>query len=135
MATFIFSELLKKAIQLGITKNVEAAKQWFRAQASQMANVNANELLRSDPSRFLRTNRINQNTYGKMVMFFYDPKWKKKLPYYDRFPLIFPVEEAKGGFYGINMHYLSPWQRARLFDALVETLSRGKDDKQRLMLS
>ena len=43
---------------------------------------------------------------GKMYLFQYDAKHKKILPYWDRFPLIFPFDYAKDGFYGINLHYL-----------------------------
>ena len=42
---------------------------------------------------------------GLLNMFFYDPKMKKKLPYYDRFPLILPIETYSNGFLGINFHY------------------------------
>ena len=49
--------------------------------------------------------------YGVMNLFGYDPKFKETLPLYDRFPLIFPLEPAKGGFYGINFHYLQPGAR------------------------
>jgi len=30
---------------------------------------------------------------GGMYMFLYDPKTKAKLPYFDRFPLIFPFNK------------------------------------------
>ena len=34
--------------------------------------------------------------YGIMNLFGYDPKHKATLPYYDKFPLIMPLESAKG---------------------------------------
>lgn len=73
---------------------------------------------------------------GKMYFFFYDPKWKKELPYYDRFPLIFPVGPAKGGFYGINVHYLPYRLRAKLMDALYDITNNKKfDESTKLKLS
>jgi hypothetical protein len=140
MATNIYQAILDKAKQIGMFNTKSAlAKTWFRRQAQQFTHVNANELLRSDPTRFLNQSRITPQTIGKMVMFFYDPKTKKKLPYYDRFPLIFPVDfPAKGGpgFYGINMHYLSPALRARLFDALYRALIENPGtEQQRLNIS
>ena len=39
-------------------------------------------------------------------MFFYDFKFKTRLPYYDTFPLVLPLELMKGGFIGLNFHYL-----------------------------
>ena len=43
---------------------------------------------------------------GRMSMFFYDPKFKNRLPYYDTFPLVLPLETMRGGFIGLNFHYL-----------------------------
>ena len=59
-------------------------------------------------------------------MYFYDPKHKKTLPYYDRFPLIFMVEKAKGGFYGINLHYLPHSIRAIFFDKLTDFATNNR---------
>jgi hypothetical protein len=33
-------------------------------------------------------------------MFFYDPKYKQVLPYYDRFPLVLPLETISRWIYG-----------------------------------
>ena len=63
--------------------------------------------------------------YGVMNLFGYDPKFKETLPLYDRFPLIFPLESAKGGFYGINFHYLQPGARV----AFLRQLQRFATDK------
>jgi hypothetical protein len=71
----------------------------------------------------------NQPKIGSMYMFSYNPKWKKKLPYYDRFPLIFPIDKAPGGFYGINFHYLPHRLRARLMDALYKVASDRRYDE------
>jgi hypothetical protein len=54
-------------------------------------------------------------------MFFYDPKHADTLPYYDMFPMVIMTEAVPGGFKGLNLHYLHPIARAKLFDALLET--------------
>ena len=64
-----------------------------------------------------------------MYFFSYDPKYKATLPYYDRFPLIFKVGQYRGGFEGINMHYLPYRLRARLMDALYETSNNKRYDE------
>jgi hypothetical protein len=64
-----------------------------------------------------------------MYLFAYDPKTKEDLPYYDRFPLVFPFRRVPGGFYGINMHYLPPLLRAKLMDALYDTVNNDKMDE------
>ena len=65
-------------------------------------------------------------TIGKMYFFWYDPKHKDKLPIYDRFPLVFPIERYPDGFLGLNMHYLSFGERAALLDQLSKFRSNNK---------
>lgn len=67
---------------------------------------------------------------GSMYMFQYDPKWKAELPYYDRFPIIFPLKFYDDGFLGMNFHYLPLNYRAKLMDALMESqLTNQKYDE------
>ena len=68
-------------------------------------------------------------------MFFYDPKTKDTLPYYDYFPLVIVVGPAKGGFYGLNLHYLPPVLRAKMLDALMEIGTRGKGANETFALT
>jgi hypothetical protein len=71
-----------------------------------------------------------------MYMFFYDPKHKDTLPYYDQFPLIFVIGDAKGGFMGLNLHYLPPILRAKLLDGLIDLKNNDKyNETTRLKLS
>ena len=57
-------------------------------------------------------------TVCQMYLFQYDAKFKDILPYWDVWPLIFPFDYAKNGFYGINLHYLPPAARHNLLVAL-----------------
>jgi hypothetical protein len=43
---------------------------------------------------------------GSMYFFAYDPKGKNELDYYDKFPLVLPLESYPDGFLGLNLHYL-----------------------------
>ena len=55
----------------------------------------------------MRSGKLNSRpSQGRLNLFFYDPKFKKTLPYYDTFPLVLPLEPIKGGFIGMNFHYL-----------------------------
>ena len=48
---------------------------------------------------------------GHLYMFEYKAKMKR-LPYYDRFPLVYVIKAAgKEEFWGANLHYLSPKKR------------------------
>lgn len=57
---------------------------------------------------------------GWFYAFTYNPKHKKTLPYYDRFPFIMMLELYSDGFLGLNMHYLSPVDRARFMSRLYQ---------------
>ena len=85
---------------------------WFKRQISKLRGVTPEKLLR-DESRI--TSRIRKQ---KMYMFKYMPKTRKKLPYYDTFPLILPLELYPNGFLGLNFHYLNPNVRKRLLEAV-----------------
>jgi hypothetical protein len=61
-----------------------------------------------------------------MYFFAYDPKMKKTLPMYDRFPLVFPIEPYNDGFLGLNLHYLSPGERAWLLNKLKDFRNNNK---------
>ena len=62
---------------------------------------------------------------GQLYLFQYNAKWADILPYWDMWPLIFPFDKAKGGFYGINLHYLPPNARAALMIRLIKAQGGG----------
>lgn len=62
----------------------------------------------------------SQPKVGSLYMFFYDPKTKDKLPFYDTFPLVFPFQKTENGFMGLNLHYLSYRFRIVLLDNLLK---------------
>ena len=67
---------------------------------------------------------------------FYNPKLKDSLPYYDRFPLVLPIEHYQDGFLGLNLHYIHPKQRIILLDKLSNTLSnRNYDENTRMRIT
>ena len=96
--------------------------------------ANGNEIMR-DPERLIT--RIQPQQLGRMCMYFYDPKWKEELPYFDRFPLVIPIEIYKDGFLGLNLHYLPPNRRAVLMDSLYRNVIKNRhlDEKKRIMIS
>ena len=70
---------------------------------------------------------------GLLNLFFYDPKYKETLPFYDTFPLVLPLDSIKGGFSGLNFHYLAPGLRLRLLEnmqryATNKDLSKARFD-------
>lgn len=65
--------------------------------------------------------RTNVPEVGKMYLYYYDPKHKDKMPFWDTYPLIIFLENVQltgPGFLAMNLHYLPPLQRAALLTAL-----------------
>jgi hypothetical protein len=92
--------------------------------------------LRVNRAEMLRQGSVTKVFIGQMFFFFYDPKTKETLPYYDRFPLVIPIEMYDDGFLGLNLHYLDPGLRVMLLDRLMEFASnKNLDEKTKLRLS
>jgi len=93
---------------------------WYMRQVRAVAKTikSPNNALASEIGQLTQKVEI-----GQMYMFLYDAKHKETLPYYDRFPLCLPIEPAKGGFYGLNLHYLPYMLRAKLLGKLLDTVT------------
>jgi len=131
MAESIFDKYKKDAIGSGVKLRTDASRDWFQDKLKTLRNVNRRGLLR-DPNMVKR----NRARVGSMYMYFYDPKTRETLPYYDSFPLTIMVEPAPGGFYGLNLHYLPPALRAKMLDALMDiTTNKKYDESTRFKLS
>ena len=124
MAGRLFDKLEQEAFRAGIAARTQASMDWFQDRVSNV-NVSRAGLLKDGPTRA-------RQVYGSMYNFQYDPKTKQTLPYYDRFPLTIMVEPAKGGFYGLNLHYLKPTVRAAFLDELMKTAPQKITDKSRI---
>lgn len=117
----LFQKLELEAFRNGITPRTNQSREWFRKKAAELRNVNRNALMKEDPI-VLR----NRTIVGSMFMFFYDPKGKKELPFYDSFPLVIVIGPAEGGFLGLNLHYLPPVLRAKFLDALLDATNNKR---------
>lgn len=123
----LFDTLQAGAQRAGVTARTKKSREWFQAKVKELGRVNRQSLLKDDALE-----PTTREIAGSMYMYFYDPKTKETLPYYDRFPLIIMVEQAKGGFYGLNLHYLRPDIRAQFLDELMKTAPRKATNKTRL---
>ncbi len=119
----LFDQLESEAFRKGIQARSKEANVWFQKKAKALGPIGAPQMLKDD--------RLEKSeaTQGDMVMYVYDPKLKKTLPYYDTFPLTIVVGPAKDGFYGINLHYLPPKVRAIFLDKLGDIVNNKKFNK------
>lgn len=137
MASYIFQKIAKVGKAEGIDQSVRQrdARTWFRNQAKAVSSVNRNKFMQ-DPDSGNIEDKIDGESIGSMYSFFYDPKHKKTLPYYDMFPLVFVIGPKPGGFLGINLHYLPPVLRAKLMDQLYTITNNSKfNDTTKLVVS
>lgn len=124
----IFDDILLKGIRAGqMPARNSTARIWYREKAKEVGKVNETAFFKSASSdRFKNTGQFK---IGSLYMFYYDPKHKDTLPYYDRVPLIFPINRAQGGFLGMNFHYLPLKLRAKLMDSLYDVASNDRYDE------
>ena len=128
-----FEKLETEAFRSGVQPRTQESLNWFKKRLQSVARVNNNQILK-DPL----LKKVSKPLMGRMYMYFYDPKTKDTLPYYDRFPLIIMLKKERGGFTGLNLHYLPPVLRAKFFDNLTEFTNNKKYDEStrfRLMYS
>jgi len=72
---------------------------------------------------------------GGMYLFGYDPKTKETLPYYDTQPLILCFNIAADRFWGLNLHYLHPAERALILKELLEVSKSAFHTTHKMKLS
>ena len=99
--------------------------QWLMNKITTLRNM-------SSVSTAISKEKFRQQTQfklGRLYFFFYDPKWKTDLPYYDIFPLVIPLERKQDGFLGLNFHYLPPLYRAAFMDKLMQFAITNEDNE------
>ena len=95
---------------------------WYRSQVNRIASgKTAGQLFREGKLQA-------RPSVGRLNLFGYNPKLRAKLPYYDIFPLVLPLEPTKGGFMGMNFHYLPPLLRFRLLERMQARASDRRFD-------
>ena len=125
----IFQKLELAAFRNQITPRTKESRAWFMKKARTIRGIRE-ELMKEEP-----ISSSGRRIIGSMQMFFYDPKHKETLPYYDTFPLVIVVKPAKGGFLGLNLHYLPPTLRAMFLDALMDNVTSKKSDDAKFDLT
>lgn len=124
MAKSLFDKLQADASAAKIKPRTKESREWFIERVKDLRAINRTSLLNSD-----NLTKVTVPKVGHMYMYFYDPKTKETLPYYDRFPLVIMVEPVKDGFYGLNLHYLPPVLRAKMLDGLLDITNNNRYDE------
>ena len=123
-----YLDKLKDAIRTDqVAAKARAAGNWFRS----IVNRTKGQFSSETPQKILsrQESLVTRSVLGKMYFYSYNPKWKNELPWYDTFPLVFPIEKYPDGFLGLNFHYLAPKHRAILMDQLKAYANNKKYDE------
>ena len=129
-------------------KATEGSWQWFLQRARSLRGLatttnlgSPSSVIKNEPnktSKFPTTIQGQGSLIGNMILFQYDPKLKQTLPYYDLYPIGFPIEIYHDGYLMLNLHYLPPALRAKLMDSLYNFMAqknKGITDKSKLLIS
>ena len=112
------------AIRTGkIGQEVRRSARWFHDKVRGLKGELRNKFSSTNAAKFYReSEKINPLVFRKRVSlgdlfcYYYKPKYRQILPYYDMFPMIMLISAEKDTFLGINFHYLAPKFRAILLD-------------------
>ena len=91
---------------------------WLKEQIKKIIPINPRKDINSNRHLWERWTR-----QGKLYLFLYDPETKRKLKYYDTYPLVIPITKkpvGKKNFTGINLHYLHPNLRENIVSFIFE---------------
>ena len=126
---YLLNRIKESLAKEGLTPRTNQAREWLRMKIKDLKPTRA--ALLKDRDRLKERSVI-----GKMYFYFYDPKTKEKMKYYDRFPLVIPIERYNDGFLGLNLHYIHPKYRMTMLDKLSATASNSSyDEKTKLRVS
>ena len=79
-------------------------------------------------SQLPKSKVVTDLTVGNLVMFRYNAKTARDLPFYDRSPLVLVVAEENEIFYGTNIHYYKPKERVGIVEYVREIQESGSSD-------
>lgn len=133
--------------RINISKTTQQALAWFKQAIQKLSGTTITKEI-GDEQEIDQQRRVEMlinagmfkpvehTDIGKMFLFRYDPKWKDRLPYWDEYPLVFPIGQRKGGFLGINLHYLPTGFRDPVLASLATLAGDDKyDDETKLDIS
>ena len=126
---YLIDRINEQLAKTGYQARSRQARDWLKSKIPDL-NPTVKKVV-IDKNRY-----VSNSVIGKMYFFYYDPKTKDDLPYYDRFPLVIPIQMYRDGFLGLNLHYIHPKHRIILLDKLSELTTNNKfNETTRLRLS
>lgn len=112
-------------------KDEEASVNWFRNRIKDLGTA------AFKPAKLMASEDLLKKKIfpGQLYLYYYDPKTKDSLPYYDTFPLVYPYRRVEGGFIGYNLHYLPPVLRFQVMGTLLNIQTYGTREEKKILYS
>ena len=129
-----FLSKVSDAIKTGtVGQEVRRSAQWFQDKIKGLKGEMKNRFSSTNAAKFYREadNKVEKTVLkrraelGDLFCYYYNPKYRATLPYYDMFPMIMLIGAEKETFLGINFHYLRPKWRAILLDRVTARIGGG----------
>ncbi len=129
-----FLSKVSDAIRSGtVGKEVQRSARWFQDKIKGLKGDLRNRFSSTNAAKFYREadNKVEKAILkkrielGDLFCYYYNPKYRATLPYYDMFPMIMLLSAEKETFLGINFHYLRPKWRAILLDRVTARIGGG----------
>ena len=122
--TSILSSITTERKSQGLKMSSRESYAWLLKRIAELKSPSA--LARGISAEKYRN--MNKFIIGNLYYFYYDPKGKDDLDYYDKFPLVLTLEKYSDGFLGLNLHYLPVQYRVAFLGKLMPYAIHGDDD-------
>jgi len=132
MAISKLTKLAKEYSEAELTRLSSDSLSWMKKKIQEIRSPSSIAMgIAREKSRQTSTFKL-----GRLYCFYYDPKGKNELPYYDRFPMVLVLDRYEDGFLGLNLHYLPYRYRVAFLKKLLDYAVLDKDDEiQRLRVT
>ena len=117
----ILSRLIKETPSQYAVRSEEALR-WYQEQMRSV-RLSAREFMRTAP-----LNKTRRILTGRFYTYFYQPKYRDILPYYDIFPVTLIIDSDSNSFSGLNFHYLAPRYRVLLLKELYQYIVQDDEE-------
>ena len=125
---------VQDAVRTGtVGAEVKRSAQWFQDKIKGLKGTLRNQFSSTNAPKFYREaeNKVSPRVLklranlGDLYAYYYNPKHRMTLPYYDTFPLIMLIGYEQDTFLGLNFHYINPKLRAILLDRVTAKVGAG----------
>jgi len=132
MATSKLTKLGEEFAKTGFKPMGDDSLRWLR---NKIAEIRSPAFISAQMANE-KSRKASKLSIGRLYGFYYDPKGKESLPYYDTFPMVIVLDTHDDGFMGLNLHYLPYQYRVAFLKKLMNYAVLGQDNEiERLRVS